>query len=82
MYEKIINGIKEKNVNLFIPQFEIEFTININEILEELGIEKDFSKDTEFKELSEKIPLFIGKALQKNYYKILKILSLKIIPNS
>ena len=67
MYEEIIKGLKEKNVNLFIPQFEIEFTINMNEILEELGIKKAFTKDAEFKGICEKLPLFIGKVLQKNY---------------
>ena len=70
IYEEIINGLEEKNVNLFIPQFEIEFTINMNEILEELGIKRAFTKDAEFKGICEKLPLFIGKVLQKNYINV------------
>ena len=70
MYEQIIKGLEEKNVNLFIPEFEIEFKINMNEILEELGIKKAFTKEAEFKGITEKIPLSIGKVLQKNYINV------------
>ena len=71
-YEEIIEGLKKdkKKVNLFLPKFEIEYKIDMTQILIDLGIKKAFTKEAEFKQISDKIPLNIGKVLQKNYINV------------
>ena len=66
-YEEIVEGLKNQTkVNLYLPKFEIEFKIQLKDILENLGIHKAFTKEADFKKLCEK-PLHIGQVLQKNY---------------
>ena len=71
-YEKIIEKLKKDkiNVNLFLPKFKIDYTIDMSEILKDLGIRKAFTKEAEFKEISDRIPLHIGQILQKNYINV------------
>ena len=71
-YEEIIEGLKKDKikVNLLLPTFEIEYKIDIAEILSDLGIRKAFTQKAEFKGISDKIPLNIGQVLHKNYINV------------
>ena len=69
-YEEIIEGLKhETKVNFYLPKFEVEFKIEMNDILINLGMHKAFTKDADFKLLCE-TPLHIGQVLQKNYINV------------
>lgn len=69
-YEEIVEGLKKQTkVNFYLPKFEIEFKIQLKEILENLGIHKAFTKEADFTKLCEK-PLHIGQVLQKNYISV------------
>jgi serpin B len=49
-YDEIIEGLKkETKVNFYLPKFEVEFKIEMNDILRNLGIHKAFTKDADFK---------------------------------
>lgn len=71
-YEKLIEGLnKDKiKVNLILPKFKIEYKINLNEDLKDLGIIKAFTNDAEFKKICNKSPIHIGNVLQKNYINV------------
>ena len=71
-YEEIKEGLKKEKikVNLYIPKFEVEYKINMGEILADLGMRKAFTDKAEFKGICHKLDLKIGKVLQKNYIMI------------
>ena len=71
-YEEIKEGLKKEKikVNLYIPKFEVEYKINMGEILSDLGMRKAFTDKAEFKGICHKLDLKIGKVLQKNYIMI------------
>ena len=74
IFYKIVDKLNEENsktkVNLYLPKFEIENNFNISEILKNLGMNKAFTKEAEFKGISTKLKLFINKVLQKNYINV------------
>ena len=55
---------------MYLPKYELDFEINLNEILKELGMSKAFERDAEFQGISSKLKLFINKILQKNYINV------------
>ena len=72
-YNIVENLNKESSitkVNLYLPKFELEYDINLNEILKDLGMLKAFERDAEFQGISNKLKLFINKILQKNYINV------------
>ena len=72
-YDIVENLNKESSitkVNLYLPKFELEYDINLNETLKELGMLKAFERDAEFQGISNKLKLFINKILQKNYINV------------
>ena len=71
-YEEIKNGLKKEKikVNLYLPKFEVEYKINMEEILYDLGMRKAFTNKAEFKGICKQKDLKIGKVLQKNYIMI------------
>ena len=71
MYEEIIKGLNnEEKINLVLPQFKIEFKDDLSNIIKNSGIRKAFTSEAEFKGLCDKIPIHIGKILQKNYINV------------
>ena len=64
IFYKIVDKLNEENsktkVNLYLPKFEIENNFNISEILKNLGMNKAFTKEAEFKGISTKLKLFIN----------------------
>lgn len=71
-YIKIIEELKKPKtkVNLYLPKFEIEYKIEMREIFQQLGIRKALTKEADFNEISDRIPLHIGQILQKNYINV------------
>lgn len=72
-YNIVENLNKESSitkVNLYLPKYELDFEINLNEILKELGMSKAFERDAEFQGINSKLKLFINKILQKNYINV------------
>ena len=71
-YEEIIKGLdnQQTKVNLFLPRFEMEFKIELSQILKNLGIKKGFTIDAEFKKLCDKSPIHIMNVIQKNYINV------------
>ena len=72
-YNIVENLNKESSitkVNLYLPKFELEYDVNLNEVLKELGMKKAFEREAEFKGISNKLKLFINQIIQKNYINI------------
>ena len=74
LYQNIIDNLNNDNsktkVNFYLPKFEMEYNNNFNEILKNLKMKKAFTKDAEFKGITDKYELFINQILQKNYINI------------
>ena len=74
LFYNIVENLNKKSnitkVNLYLPKFELEYNIDLNEILKDLGMLKAFQKEAEFKGISSKLNLFINKILQKNYINV------------
>lgn len=71
MYEEIIEGLKnEEKLNVELPKFEIEFKVELSDILQKLGIEKAFTNDAELKGICDKSPIHINNVIQKNYINV------------
>ena len=74
MYEEIIEGLKnEEKLNVELPKFEIEFKVELSDILQKLGIEKAFSNDAELKGICDKSPIHINNVIQKNTIDVITI---------
>ena len=72
-YNIVENLNKESSitkVNLYLPKFELEYDVNLNEVLKDLGMIKAFEREAEFKGISNKLKLFINQIIQKNYINI------------
>ena len=72
-YNIVENLNKESSitkVNLYLPKFELEYDVNLNEVLKKLGMIKAFEREAEFKGISNKLKLFINQIIQKNYINI------------
>ena len=68
--EKLNDESSKTKVNFYMPRFEIEYEINFEKILKNLGMIKAFTKEAEFKGISEKLKLFVSQVLQKNYINV------------
>ncbi|KAF3423284.1 hypothetical protein E2986_12788 [Frieseomelitta varia] len=51
-------------IELYLPKFKIEFTVDLKNILSKLGVSKMFSHDANFKRISS-VPLMVNKILHK-----------------
>ena len=71
-YEEIIKGLDTEKikVNLYLPRFEMEFKIELSQILKDLGIKKGFTIEAELKKLSDKSPIHFMNVIQKNYINV------------
>lgn len=57
-------------VNLWLPKFKIESTINVNDVLEKLGMTDMFTNDADFTGITEKPKLKVSKVIQKAFIEV------------
>ena len=74
-YDEIIEGLnKEKEkVNFIMPKFEMEYKIEFNDFLKNLGMQKAFTEKAELEGIysaKNKPPMYVGQVLQKNFIKV------------
>ena len=74
IFYNIVEKLKDDNsktkVNFYIPKFELEYEVNLEKILKELGMIKAFTKEAEFGGICDKLKLFVNQVLQKNYINV------------
>ena len=58
------DGVSERNVDLFLPKFDLTTENSLSDALKALGVEAPFGDDADFSGISE-IPLRIDEILQK-----------------
>lgn len=66
----ISNAQKLKNHGLYLPKFELDYEINMNKALENMGMGIAFSMSANFKGINETEQLTVSKVKQKTYLKI------------
>jgi len=60
----LISSMKKKKVILSMPEFKFDYSINLNDVLKEMGMRRAFTAAAEFDALSEH-PLLIDKVVHK-----------------
>lgn len=68
-FENIVNDFYQNEVTIFLPKFEYNYKINLNDILIQLGMPSAFSSDADFSNMSD-LELAISRVLQKTYIKV------------
>lgn len=69
-FNNAINNMTSKKVNVTIPKFKVEYSITLNDILKEMGIQKAFGGQAEFTKMFESNSpdsFYISQVLQKTY---------------
>ena len=70
-YTKIIEGLKQAKVKLQLPKFEVKFSQNLNEILQELGMTDAFiGGKADFSGIRKEEDLFVSRVIHKTYLKV------------
>ncbi len=65
LVQQWINAAVDTKLNFSMPKFTFDYSILMNRSLKEMGLQKVFTDQAEFENLSEKEKLFIGFVLQK-----------------
>ncbi|XP_031829793.2 leukocyte elastase inhibitor isoform X1 [Nomia melanderi] len=60
---------KNADISLYLPRFEIEFTVDLDDILRKLGLENIFEDEADFGDISN-IPLKVSKVVHKAVIKV------------
>ena len=71
-FTKLISKLKiVEEVELYLPKFEIEYEISLNEILKKMGMKKAFSEyDANFNRINDTEKLFIKDFFHKTFIKV------------
>lgn len=68
---ELFSKLKEtKNVHLYLPKFNYEFNIKLNDILKEMGIKLGFSTQADFIKIFNIKAIKIDKIIQKTFIKV------------
>ena len=72
LVEKLKDENSKTKLNFYMPKFEIDYDINCEKILKDLGMVKAFTKEAEFKGITSQqdLKLFVNQVLQKNYINV------------
>ncbi len=65
-WKELTASLFDREVNLTLPKFKMEFDITLNDILKAMGMEKAFSTDADFSKMSP-MPLAIDQVRQKTF---------------
>ncbi|MBN2663830.1 MAG: serpin family protein [Bacteroidales bacterium] len=68
-FKNIINDFYSADVELFLPQFQYEYNIKLNDILIDIGMPTAFTDLADFSKISDK-SLAISRVLQKSYINV------------
>ncbi|ODM99798.1 Neuroserpin [Orchesella cincta] len=70
--EQILDGLRERKVQLFLPKFKLESTIDLKEPLTALGAGDIFSDNADLSGISQdgKEQLYVSKAVQKAFIEV------------
>ena len=72
-FNNAINNMTSKKVNLTIPKFKVEYSITLNDILKEMGVEKAFTENAEFGKMfttETQKSFYISQVLQKTFIEV------------
>ena len=64
-YRKILKTMEKEKVKIFLPKFEFEKTLPLNELCKKFGLKKSFSMEADFSGFSDNNDLFISELLHK-----------------
>lgn len=69
--EEYMSMLKRETVDLSLPKFELRYEVNLNEIMQKLGMEDAFDpENAKFGNISEEMKLFISQIIHKTYLKV------------
>jgi len=65
-----LSGFKKADGTLFMPKFKIEFQSSLKKVMQQLGIQKAFTKEAEFTKVCEPADLSISDVLHKTFLEV------------
>ena len=69
--EEYMSMLKRETVDLSLPKFELRYEVNLNDIMQKLGMEDAFDPaNAKFGHISEEMKLFISQIIHKTYLKV------------
>lgn len=69
--EEYMSMLKRETVDLSLPKFELRYEVNLNDIMQKLGMEDAFDPtNAKFGNISEEMKLFISQIIHKTYLKV------------
>jgi serpin B len=69
-YHMIINNLVNKKVILSLPKFEINFSAELAQIFQSLGMNEPFSKSADFSVMKKEKDIFISRIIHKTFIKV------------
>lgn len=72
-FKNAINNMTSKKVNVTIPKFKVEYDITLNEILQQMGIQKAFNGEADFSKMfaaESEDSFYISQVLQKTFIEV------------
>lgn len=70
MLRELFDGLQEQRVNLFIPKYKLEETLNVNDLLKHMGMGEAFTDKADFSGITGNRDLKIDKVIHKTFLDI------------
>lgn len=64
------NSVKKQKVEVYLPRFKVEETVNLKDVLTKLGIVEIFGRKADLSAISEHKDLYVDKAVHKSYIEV------------
>lgn len=59
-----------ENANIKVPKFKVDFGMNLNTMLQNMGIKKIFTGEADFSKLADTDSLMVSKVIQKTHFEL------------
>ncbi len=71
VWNSILASLRKAEISLYIPKFELEYAVKLNDVLIGLGMHKAFDKvEADLSGISDFLDLYIDHVLHKSYVKV------------
>ncbi|XP_020793375.1 neuroserpin [Boleophthalmus pectinirostris] len=70
LLEEWANNVKRQKVEVYLPKFKVEQSIDLKDLLQELGVKSMFSSSADLSGMTDGREFYISKAVQKAYLEV------------
>ena len=70
-YKKVIEGLRDAKVRLYLPKFELNFEQTLNSVLKELGMVEAFNQArADFSGMKKRADIYVNEVIHKTFLKV------------